>query len=60
LIGRELVEQLLESDRYDAVWIVVRRSKRWNHPKPLCFGADSPFSSDLGEKGFSFGENLVT
>ncbi|WP_214733806.1 NAD(P)H-binding protein [Exiguobacterium sp. s154] len=33
LIGRELVEQLLESDRYDAVWIVVRRSKRWSHPK---------------------------
>lgn len=33
LIGRELVEQLLENDRYDAVWIVVRRSKRWSHPK---------------------------
>ncbi|MDX5323212.1 MAG: NAD(P)H-binding protein [Exiguobacterium sp.] len=33
LIGRELVEQLLESDRYESVWIVVRRSKRWSHPK---------------------------
>ncbi|TCI25768.1 NAD-dependent epimerase/dehydratase family protein [Exiguobacterium sp. SH3S2] len=33
LIGRELVEQLLEQERYDAVWIVVRRSKRWSHPK---------------------------
>ncbi|STO09410.1 NAD(P)H-binding protein [Exiguobacterium aurantiacum] len=33
LIGRELVEQLLEEERYDAVWIVVRRTKRWSHPK---------------------------
>ncbi|MCT4783088.1 MULTISPECIES: NAD(P)H-binding protein [Exiguobacterium] len=33
LIGRELVEQLLEEERYDAVWIVVRRSTRWQHPK---------------------------
>lgn len=33
LIGRELVEQLLEQERYDAVWIIVRRSKRWSHPK---------------------------
>ncbi|TCI50899.1 NAD-dependent epimerase/dehydratase family protein [Exiguobacterium sp. SH1S21] len=33
LIGRELVEQLLEQERYDAVWIVVRRSKRWSHPE---------------------------
>lgn len=33
LIGRELVEQLLEQERYDQVWIIVRRSKRWSHPK---------------------------
>ena len=33
LIGRELVEQLLETDRYERVFIVVRRTTRWRHPK---------------------------
>lgn len=33
LIGRELVDQLLEQERYDEVWIIVRRATRWTHPK---------------------------
>ena len=33
LIGRELVEQLLENDRYERIFIVVRRTTRWRHPK---------------------------